>query len=93
MSTSMRPSHSQAPRPTVADIQQRVGVVSRTLFTVHMLSLEVPDNDSLASRVGALAGLLAEELDRVWDDLDDLVCAEPDAPPQEETEVHDAQSQ
>jgi hypothetical protein len=73
---------TQPPRPTVADIQQRVGVVSRTLFTVHMLSLEVPDNDSLASRVGALAGLLAEELDHVWDDLDDLVWAEPDTPAQ-----------
>ncbi len=68
------------PAETLATIQRRVGLVARTLFTVHMLSLEVPDNHSLASRVGALAGLLAEELDQVWEALDGLV-TEPETPP------------
>jgi hypothetical protein len=95
MMPSMRSLHPQAPHSTVADIQRRVGMISRTLFTVHMLSLEIPDNDSLASRVGALAELLAEELDQVWEALDDLVCAEPETPAsaQEEPEARDAQAE
>jgi hypothetical protein len=73
MRPNTRPSQAPTPRPTVPDIQRRVGLVSRTLLTVHMLSLEIPDDDSLASRVGALAGLLGEQLDSVWNHLDMLV--------------------
>ena len=62
-----------SPAENLAMIQRRVGVVMRTLFTVRMLAMEIPDNDSLASRIGALAGLLGEQLDIVWDDLDTLV--------------------
>jgi hypothetical protein len=60
------------PRPTLDAVQQRVGLVSQALFALRALGLAVEDGDSLARHVGALAGILAEQLDAIWLDLDGL---------------------
>jgi hypothetical protein len=75
MSRRADPCRDTPTRPTLDAVQQRVGVISRALFAVHDMSLAVEDGDSTARRYGALAAILAEQLDRVWLDLDGLVAA------------------
>jgi uncharacterized protein YoxC len=65
-----RPLRETLPHPALDDVQARVGLISQALFAVHDMSLAVEDGDSAARRFGALAAILAEQLDSVWLALD-----------------------
>jgi hypothetical protein len=78
---------STRPRPTFQQIRDGISEVSSALYALQNMAQEINDQDTAAYRFGALAGLLAQQLSRIYMMLDPYAWDElhpPDGPSQQE---------